>query len=645
MPGDRGDRPPVGASSADGDQTISFARITSTRADDDPVISLARDLRGASDERIVVGDVPQQPTDFQARADLLAEVERTDTGVSVLHAPTGTRGTGKTQLAAAYARVKLAEAWRLVAWINAEEISNVQAGLVEIANRIGISGSAGRDAIELAQELSQILKTDGHRHLIVFDNATDLDVLRPYIPTDGASRVLITSDQPSLTDLGEDIVVDRFTAEEATAFLMARTGLTDISGGRAVAAEVEYIPLGLDHAAAVISTQKLACETYLGRLRSIKVSAYPPESPEDTGAESTIKTVLLSLDTIRSADENGLCIAILRLMAVLSRSGVRRDLLDTATESGVLPWRRHRTRWGTSAMDRALTRLAEHSLVSLSRDQRRISVHPFVMRVVRDQLAGQERLAAVYRAAAYVLDKRAGEVESAPERAEVRDILLQINALLGNIGRRVAAEDDEVAGMLFSLRSWQLYLLNELGDNISQAIMVGESLVTDLELNRGPHHFDTLGARNNLAAACQAAGRLNEAIPLFEATLTRREQLLGQDHPDAMVSRNNLAAAYQAAGRLDEAIPLFEATLTRREQILGKDHPSTATSWSNLGSAYCEAGRMTDAIALFDRALEARTRLLGAEHPDTLTAWNDLNLARQQAAQAKDANWPRSSRP
>ena len=645
MPGDRGDRPPVGASSADGDQTISFARITSTRADDDPVISLARDLRGASDERIVVGDVPQQPTNFQARADLLAEVERTDTGVSVLHAPTGTRGTGKTQLAAAYARVKLVEGWRLVAWINAEEISNVQAGLVEIANRIGISGSVGRDAIELAQELSHILKTDGHRHLIVFDNATDLDVLRPYIPTDGASRVLITSDQPSLTNLGEDIVVDRFTAEEAMIFLTARTGLTDISGVRAVAAALEYIPLGLAHAAAVINTQKLACEQYLGRLRSIKISDYAPDGPEGTGPDSTIEAVLLSLDSVRSADDNGLCIAILRLMAILSSSGVSRGFLDAAAESGVFPERRHRTRWGTSAMEKALITLVEHSLVTLSRDQRRISVHPFVMRVVRDQLTRQGRLAAVVRAAAYVLDTRAGKVESSSERAEVREVLLQISALLSNTGRRAVAEDDELAGMLLSLRSWALYHLNKLGDSLSQAVALGESLVADLELNRGRYHLDTLGARNNLAAAYQAAGKLDKAIPLFEATLNSREQILGHDHPDAMVSRNNLAAAYQAAGKLDKAIPLFEATLNSREQILGHDHPSTATSWSNLGFAYWEAGRTTEAIDLFDRTFEARKRLLGARHPETLTAWSDLNLARQEVERAEDADEPRSSRP
>ena len=61
----QGGRPATGAGPAADDQTIEFARITSTAADDGPGISLARDLRGASDEQIVVGDVPRQPTGFQ----------------------------------------------------------------------------------------------------------------------------------------------------------------------------------------------------------------------------------------------------------------------------------------------------------------------------------------------------------------------------------------------------------------------------------------------------------------------------------------------------------------------------------------------------------------------------------------------------
>jgi hypothetical protein len=44
-----------------------------------------------------------------------------------------------------------------------------------------------------------------------------------------------------------------------------------------------------------------------------------------------------------------------------------------------------------------------------------------------------------------------------------------------------------------------------------------------------------------------------EAIPLYERTRGDYERVLGDAHPHTLASRNNLAAAYQAAGRLDQA--------------------------------------------------------------------------------------------
>ncbi len=236
-------------------------------------------------------------------------------------------------------------------------------------------------------------------------------------------------------------------------------------------------------------------------------------------------------------------------------------------------------------VDGALARLAERSLLSFSLDGETVIVHRLVMRVVREGLARQGRLAAVCRVAASVLDARAGALAGSQDRLAIRDIPEQVMALRENASGPACEADDELARMLLRLRLWALSFLNELGDSAPQAILVGEPLTADLERVLGPDHPDTLGSRNNLATAYRAAGRAADAIRQHEQTLAALKRTLGPDHPDTLASRNNLALAYQAAGRAAGAIPLFEQTLADRERVLGPDHSSTLASRDNLAAA------------------------------------------------------------
>ncbi len=586
---------------------------------------------------IVTGDIPQQPAGFQSRAKLLATLDRARPRVSVVHSVSGMAGVGKTQLAAAYARDKLAAGWRLVAWINAQDSESLLAGLIDVAAAAGLpEGGPGADAVAAGLAVRHWLEADGDRCLIVFDNASDPDALRQFLPAGGRARILITSTRRSMADQGVSVAVDVFATDESEAFLANRTGLTDPAGAAELAGELGNLPLALDQAAAVIAAQRLSYQEYLERLRRLQTTVLLG-APEDPYPRVVAETVLLSLEAVRTDDRAELPIAIIEVMSVLSSAGVSRELLlagafadgslgtaEPATENAYL-------------LDDALGRLADRSLLTFSVDGGTVFQHRLIMRVVRDQLARQGRLNAVGQRAASLLNARARALVGSPDRQAVRDIPEQVTALLDSTAGFAGNADDEFTRTLLEARLWALYYLNELAESPLHAIAIGEPLTADLERVLGPDHPDTLTSRNNLANAYRAAGRITETIPVYERTLAGSQRMLGPDHLDTLRSLVNLAVAYQEAGRLSEAIPLYERAVLGLEQVVGPDHPSTLAARNNLGGAYQEAGRFGEAIPLHERTLADRERVFGPDHPDTLTSRNNLANAYQAAGRITEA--------
>ena len=583
------------------------------------------------EDGVAVSNVPiAVPEHFLGREDALEAVDaalKRRKGRVAITAVHGLRGVGKTTLAAAYAERHRGE-YRATWWVRAQTADSTRADLIALGVRLGWVVADEKEAPAF-EKVMERLRHEGEGLLIIYDNATQADALKPFLPKGGAARVLVTSNAPDWRGFAAPIELMLWPKDVGADYLVARTGpAAKRAEAEALSEALGGLPLAHEQAAAYCERLAISFADYAGRLAAtpIKLLDAEKDAPLEYHDKLTVaKTFSLGID--EAAKLHPAAELLIFYAAQLESEPIPLFLFSEGREKFGEPLA---SDLAGDGLDEAVAALRAFALVDRETivDERDPSVttdtirlHRLVRAVVvgrwRDD-AGEAGRRALIEATASVYPGEVYDDPSTWPRARRLDPLaLDLVARPDPPPRGV---ENGTAYLLDRLAKYRHAALAAYGAAVplfERALMIRENAL-------GPEHWSTATILNNLANLLRVQGDLAGARLLHERALAIRERALGPEHPATATSLNNLGGLLHAQGDLAGARPLFERALAIREKAHGPDHRDTATSLNNIAGLLYVQGDLASARSLFERVVAIREKAHGPEHPDTAVSLNNL---------------------
>ena len=551
----------------------------------------------------------------------------------------------------------------------------------QLREQFGVSVPEEGGVTEVCQQVLRTLSEGlpDKRWLLIYDNAEDVEQLRPLLPV-GGGHVLITSQNEQWQDIGTSLEVDKFLPEESVSHLRRRLhGITEADAGR-IARVLQDIPLAVAAAGALLAVTGMSVDEYLERLERQQTPAYPAGHPLSAYPPEVAKAWNLSLDELerRSA-------AAARLLGICSVMApeVSQDLINSQAMAETL--RALDPTISEQAMIARLTRQIDLlALIKVDNNNRQIQVHRVVQAVVSDRMSDEETAAARRAVHRMVVDARPeGDVDDpqtwrryraiwphlSPSGAmwsadtQVRQLLIERVRYLRQRddlerGKRRAEEiqrawrsmlsgipDPELPGSermvtgqpdpetAESLRRQLLRLQFNLANILRDLAEFDEARKVDQEVLEGqlellgPDHLHTLQTRSSLAGDMRALGDYQAALDLDEVTYESSREVFGDEFRGTLNAAHNLALSYLLTGRFRQALAQDRQTLERRASVLGPTNPRTLNSGAAVARDLLEAGRYGEAVSRMEAVWGQCVETLGDNDRTTLNARLLLGVA------------------
>jgi tetratricopeptide (TPR) repeat protein len=462
--------------------------------------------------------------------------------------------------------------------------------------------------------------------------------------------------------------------------------LTTIAA-RALAEELEGVPLALVQAGAYINEQSITIKEYLNLYRSSESSKINllSEDFEDVvrRAQDTRRPVaatwIISFETIKK--RNPLAAAILSRMSVMDSQAVPISLLDSGDKQedfvkapGIL-----------QAFSIIMLRKTELDPTRLR--EKSFDLHRLVRLSMRNWLKLHGPLDFWIATTLKTLSERYPDMPSTGRQGQPKWMAYLPHALAvldceqfiidrtdkgiahtffsqGGTGQHAA--DGLICGLCAANLMFQISITFELLENQpAECLMWAERSWALRKHILGYDHSNTIETMYQYAKALYNQGNLDEARKIgtqaieliattqqppslqarslpIQATILSAEGLYkqveglclqcvdlckeyyGSDHNETLVSMEDLAQNFREQDRFDDAEKLLLQVMETRKRLFGVDYPETLRVTGNLSTLYYKMARFEDAERMDSMVYEMRAKILGPTRPQTLTTMSNL---------------------
>jgi len=583
------------------------------------------DKLGASEPRYPrtippVWHVPTRNASFIGRNEILEKLHDkligTSTPVVLPVALHGLGGVGKTQVAQEYAHRFMAD-YDVVWWVPTEQPDLINPNLADLAPHLLIRPADSTD--ETAKLVREALRRGRpyDRWLLIFDNADEPADVKEFFPG-GPGHVIVTSRNPTWSDVAEPLEIEVFSRAESLAYLQRRVPSLSEADATLVAHELGDLPLAIEQAGAWLSTTALPAAQYIAELQE-QFAATMDLSRAASYPTSVAVTYRLSFERLKR--QSPAAARLLELCACFAPDPISLTLLNSDEMiSSLIPYDK-RLKAARSVLGLLITDITRYSLAKVDRDvgSNSIQMHRLIQLAILDQMPSEQ-----YR------EERKHEVHmvlagARPRQGDTDDPANwdRYDLIWPHLGpSEVWNCDGEEPRQLLIDRVRYLW---KRGD-YEAALRAAHRLEAQWLDKIGENDEQLLSLRFHIANVRRSQGKFQAAFDLDSEILARQKELLGDDHPSTLQTAGGLGGDLRGLGLFVTARDLDEQTYRRNRDLLGPDDPSTLSSANNFAIDLRLVGDPFRARDLDQETLNYRQVVLGPDHPYTLHSASMLAL-------------------